>query len=289
MKIDLHCHSSYSDGQLSFEALLQKALALNLTHLAITDHDNFVGYQQFQLSKIRLSCKEDIKTRLALYTGLEISCRWSNTDIHIVGLDFDINNPELNAAMLAQQSRRTDRANKVAQKLEKQGFANALAGARSFAKGEMIGRPHFAEFLVDAGYVKDTKQAFDRYLGQGKSCYQATAWPDIAEAVAWIKAAGGKAVLAHPTRYKMTATKLRRLVAYFVEHGGQALEFVGGAGNKDSQQFLTSLCKEHGLMASAASDFHHEQQVWQQLGRTGEISNSLTGVWESFSEPFAWI
>lgn len=285
MKIDLHCHSSWSDGQLSFEALLQKAFDLELTHLAITDHDTFAGYQVFQNSK-RLTNQGHI---LALYTGLEISCRWSNMDIHIVGLDFDIKNTMINSAMFAQNKCREERAEKIADKLEKQGFLNALEGARVFAKEGVIGRPHFAEFLVANGHVKDMKQAFDRYLAQGKSCYQASAWPDIAEAIMWIHSAGGKAVLAHPTRYKMTATKLRRLVAYFAENGGQALEFVGGAGNKDSQQFLISLCKEHRLMASAASDFHHEKQIWQQLGRTGEIPSLLKGVWESFGEPFARI
>jgi 3',5'-nucleoside bisphosphate phosphatase len=135
--------------------------------------------------------------------------------------------------------------------------------------------------------VKDTKQAFDRYLGQGKSCYQLTEWPDVGEAVQWIKQAGGKAVLAHPMRYKITATKLRRLVAYFAENGGDALEFVGGTGNKDSQQFLKLLCESHKLIASPASDFHNEQQVWQHLGNTGEIPATLKGIWEDFGEPFA--
>jgi predicted metal-dependent phosphoesterase TrpH len=175
----------------------------------------------------------------------------------------------------------------MAYKLSKQGINGALEGAKELASGGAVGRPHFAQFLVNNHHVKDFKQAFDRYLGQGKSCYQVTEWPDIAEAIDYIQKAGGQSVMAHPTRYKMTATKLRRLIAYFAENNGQALEFIGSSGSKDSQQFIASLCKEHDLLASPASDFHSEQQVWQQLGRTGDIPRSIKGVWQCFGEPFA--
>ena len=279
-KHDFHCHSNYSDGELSFDALISKAQNLGLQQLAITDHDTIAGYQ-------KLSIEQNPSGALQLFTGVEISCRWANADIHIVGLDFDINNTELVTALAQQNNKRDERAERMGQKLAKLGIEGALLGAKALANGGAVGRPHFAQFLVNNNHAKDLKQAFDRYLGQGKSCYQVTEWPDVAEAIGWIKAANGKAVMAHPTRYKMTATKLRNLVAYFAENGGQALEFIGGSGSKDTQQFIASLCKEHNLLASAASDFHSEKQVWQQLGRTGEIPRNLRGIWQDFGEPFA--
>ncbi len=190
------------------------------------------------------------------------------------------------AAVKSQASLRRKRAENIAQKLEKKDVINAFAEAEKLASGQAIGRPHFAQVLIQQGLVKTQNQAFDRYLGIGKSCYCQSDWPDIADVNAIIKEAGGFSVLAHPTRYKMTASKLRRLVTYFAQQGGDALEFVGGSGSKDSQQFLRNLCEEHQLMASPASDFHSEKQVWQKLGRVGEIPKAITPVWEVFKEPF---
>src|SRR5690606_20896919 len=138
----------------------------------------------------------------------------------------------------------------MAAKLEKKGARDILNHAREFAGEAALCRPHFARALIEQGLVSSQKQAFDRYLGQGKSCYQACEWPDFATTVAAIRDAGGVAVLAHPTRYRMTASKLRRMVKDFVEHGGQGLEFVGGSGSKDHQAFLKALCLQHALLAS---------------------------------------
>lgn len=274
MKADFHCHSSCSDGQLSPQAVLNKAIDLELEALAITDHDSIAAYQH--LAQVDAYDKQG---SLQLYSGVELSCRWASTDIHVVGLGFDLAHPELLALLDEQAKKREHRAVLIARKLEKKGAKNVLEGARAHARGAALSRPHFAQVLIDQGMLSTQKQAFDRYLAQGKPCYQATDWPDIAEAVNLIKRAQGIAVLAHPTRYKMTASKLRRLVSYFAESGGQALEFVGGSATKDKQAFLKSLCQQHQLMASPASDFHSEQQPWQQLGRTGDLPKTIVPVW----------
>ncbi len=286
MKIDLHCHSSCSDGTLRFEELLSKALDLDIECLAVTDHDTIQGYaDKNTYPGLDLGNSEEVS--LKLHTGVEISTQWHGHDIHIVGLDFDPKNECLKDTLQEQDKKRESRSELIAAKLEKKGFKGALERARAIAGKAQIARPHFAEFLVQEGHVSDYKQAFDRYLAQGKPCYQSTDWPDIAEAIAVIKEASGIAVMAHPTRYKMTATKLRRMVAYFVESGGQALEFVGGSGFQDAQAFIKELCLEHHLMGSPASDFHSESQVWQKLGQTGQIPKDVKGVWEDFGEPFA--
>jgi predicted metal-dependent phosphoesterase TrpH len=279
MKVDLHCHTHCSDGELSPVALIEKARTEGVQLLAITDHDSIDAYRELEHLLAEDSGAEDF----SLYSGVEFSTQWGGHEIHIVGLDFDLEHRELIELIKRQKEKRQTRARSIAKKLEKEGVENAYEGARAVAAGEIIARPHFAQYLIDIEFVKDQKQAFDRYLGIGKSCYQKPDWPDITEVTAAIKGAGGYAVLAHPTRYKMTATKLRRLVAFFVEADGDAIEFVGGAASKDSQQFLKLLCQQHDLMASPASDFHSEKQVWQSLGRVGEIPSSIKQVWECFS------
>jgi len=309
MKIDLHCHSNCSDGQYSFTDLLQKAHSLSINSLAITDHDTIQGYLDLKAQSTHASDQffnlenrtwhdhtshtqrqpSSEQPSLKLFTGLEISTTWSGLDIHIVGLDFDPKNNDLSQMLMLQNQKRADRAKNIAKKLDKQGIFGSLQGAKSIAQSANVARPHFAQYLVDQGKVKNIKQAFDRYLAQGKPCYQPTQWPNIAEAISLIKSAGGIAVMAHPTRYRITATKLRQLVKDFAEYGGQAIEFIGGSNHKDSEKFLTELCQTHRLWASPASDFHTDKQIWQRLGQTGTVPKIITGVWEHFGEPFAYI
>lgn len=282
MKVDLHCHSFCSDGEHSPLELIDKAKSTGLNILAVTDHDSIEAYQKY----FSQSAESQGETPLNLHTGVELSCQWASHEIHIVGLDFDIKHEVLLSAIESQKNLRHQRAENIAQKLEKKGVKNALQEAQQLASGQAIGRPHFAEVLINQGLVKTHKQAFDRYLGIGKSCYCSSEWPDIAEVNRIIKEAGGFSVLAHPTRYKMTASKLRRLVSYFAQQQGDAIEFVGGNGSKDSEHFLRGLCEEHALMASPASDFHSEKQIWQKLGRVGEIHKALKPVWQAFGHPF---
>ncbi len=269
MKADLHCHSNCSDGELSPLELIERARHLGLQHFAITDHDTVAAYAQL----------EHIETGdLNLHTGIEFSSMWSGRDIHIVGLDIDIEHPALLNAVEAQNQRREKRAQAIANKLEKAGVKNALDCAIEVAGKAQLGRPHFAQVLIAQGKVKNHKQAFDRYLAMGKSCYVASEWPSIEEICRVILTAGGVPILAHPTKYKMTATKLRALVKDFTNAGGKALEFSSGQSNKDSQAFLKSLCLEHKLKASPASDFHSDHQSWAKLGRVGELPADIACV-----------
>lgn len=285
MKIDLHCHSDASDGQLSPAALISKAIEKKISVLAITDHDTLCGYHDLraQLEMRQLFTPADA---LNVYSGVEISCLWSNMDIHILGLDIEIEHPLLLEALEQQKILRWQRAERIAKKLEARGIKNALEESRRFAKGDNIGRPHFAQLLIEKGKVKNFKQAFEQYLGPGKQAYSSCDWPEIEQALKWIKAAGGQGVLAHPLRYRLTAAKLRRLVQYFKDSKGDALEFSGGIHNKDKLLLLEHLCRHHELAVSLGSDFHSEEYSWQQLGTTAMLPDGLSGVWESFGKPF---
>jgi len=285
MKIDLHCHTDASDGQLSPVALISKAVEKQISVLAITDHDTLRAYRDLRVQNEVGQFAMPANT-LSLYSGVELSCLWSNMDIHVIGLDIDIDHPLMLEALAQQKLLRLQRAERIGKKLEARGVKNALEESWRFAKGDNIGRPHFARLLIEKGRVKDFKQAFEQYLGPGKQAYSSCEWPEIEQALKWIKEAGGQGVLAHPLRYRLTAAKLRRLVQYFKDSGGDALEFSGGIHNKDKLLLLSHLCQHHDLAVSLGSDFHSEDNSWQQLGVTAAMPAGLRGVWEAFGQPF---
>lgn len=278
MKFDLHCHSTASDGKLTPIQLLEQALEAELELFAITDHDTVAGYDALcQQSEL-------LGQHLTLVSGVEFSTQWSGVGIHIIGLDFDPRHDVLMDFVERQRVVRKDRAFSLDQKLEKLGMPNTLQGALQYC-GDLgqIGRPHFAQYLLDQGYVKTTKQAFDRWLGNGKVGDIKAGWPTVEEAVACINAAGGVAVLAHPLRYKMTFSKLRRLMMVFSEVGGAAVEVVGHQSAVDKKQQLIKVVKQLGLAVSGGSDFHDPEWRWSQLGKIEDLPSDLTPIWHLFN------
>lgn len=281
MKVDLHTHTTASDGSLSPKDLLASAIENEIALLAITDHDTVAGVRSLLLD----SSGHDLEsTGIKVLAGVEISTQWKGSDIHIVGLNIDLENEELNGSLRNQAALRLRRAKQIALKLEKYGMEKVYERVLEIAGGENIGRPHFAQYLIEQNKVKDFKQAFSQYLAQGKKAYVKTEWPDIADAISWIKAAGGLAVLAHPARYKLTASKTRVLVGYFAENGGSALEFNGPSSKSEKDKLLLALCDQHKLAVSLGSDFHHKESKWQRLGFTIPLPDNYQGVWELFCE-----
>ena len=272
IKVDLHCHSRASDGQLSPEDLLLRARAQEIELLAITDHDCIDGY---------LQVSEDSEA-LRLIAGVELSCVWGKTLIHIVGLNMNTDDPQLRQGLASQQQAREDRARQIGDRLASKGFSGGYAFAKQRAGNSQIGRPHFAQFLVEKGHVASEQQAFKRYLGAGKIGDVKNRWPAMAEVVGWITAAGGIAVLAHPLYYKMTNTKLKALIADFKEAGGKAIEVVSGRQPRDRSDYLARLADEFGLYASAGSDFHRPQPYGCELGGQPALPKSCRPVWEQF-------
>lgn len=268
---DLHCHSTASDGALSPEDLVKRAVAQGVEVLALTDHDGTEGIVAAQQAADALP--------IQLIHGVEISVTWRHKTLHIVGLNIDINHAELQAGLASLRAYRLQRAMLIARRLEQAGIAGAFNGASRYASETMLGRLHFAQFLVDAGHAKDTKDVFKRYLVRGKPGYVPGEWVDLTSAVHWITAAGGQAVLAHPARYKMTRMQLRKLLTDFIDCGGVGIEVCSGNQHGDEVKHLAAVAKEFNLFASCGSDFHTPEQSWTELGRIATLPDSVTPIW----------
>ena len=218
MRIDLHSHTTASDGRLDAEQLIDRALSFDLDVLAITDHDTVealsAAHQYIQ----------DKQLPLQLIDGIEISTVWQNKDIHIVGLNIDRHSEALQALITKQQLHRESRAELIAERLQKATREGVLEEVKVIAGSAPITRAHFAKWLVDNGYAKTMQQVFKKYLTRNNPGYVPPTWCSIADAVAAIHAAGGLAVLAHPGRYDLTAKWLKRLLTAFVEAEGDAME-----------------------------------------------------------------
>lgn len=276
MKIDLHSHTHFSDGHLSPKELVDRAHNMQVDVLAVTDHDtvdSIAPVVEYQASQ---------KRALKIIPGVEISTSWHNFDIHILGLNLDYQDPTLLERLAQQSERRELRARKIDEKLQKAGVSGTLALARKFAGVGQITRAHFARAMVTNGVVSDLDAAFRKYLGKGKKAHVKPQWIDIAEAVTWIHDAGGKAVLAHPGHYDMTAKWLRRLLNDFVSAGGDGMEVTHSHLSPDKRQLLTELAVEHNLDGSVGSDFHYPNR-WTELGRNLNIPDILRPIWHDWS------
>lgn len=269
---DLHCHSNASDGALSPTELVQRAHEHGVTSLALTDHDTVVGLSEAQVAATAAG--------IELIPGIELSTSWQNKCFHIVGLGIDPAYPPLAEATRNLQIMRTERAEKIAEKLEKKRIPGALAAVKKAAGNGMITRTHFADFLLSQFHVSTQQEAFDRYLGAGKDAYVATIWAEMELAVNWITGSGGVAVLAHPLRYKLTASWMRRLLAAFKEAGGLGIEVVTGRYNSDEIKLVAGYAKRFELAGSVGSDFHSPANQWVELGRLAPLPENVKPVWE---------
>ncbi len=274
MRVDLHSHTTASDGSLSPAELCLRAVAQGVDLLAITDHDTVNGYCE-AADWLR---GQDLP--LQLLAAVEYSCVWKNISVHVVGLGIDAEHAATQAAGVYFRDARRERAAMIGAKLTKLGMPGSLEGALALAGASQIGRPFFARFLVAQGYVRSEDEAFDRYLGAGKPGDIRLLWPELAEVIAWIRAAGGVAVLAHPNKYRLTATRLRRLVADFKAYGGEAIEVVVGRQPADTTAFMAQLCRQNELAGSVGSDFHKPGQVWCELGRIDDFPVACEPVWK---------
>jgi len=251
-----------------------RAKEQGVTHLALTDHDGTEG--------IQLAQQAAFAAGIELITGVEISASWHGATIHIVGLGIDIENVVLQQGLTALRSYRKQRAEKIASKLEKAGITGALDGAKCYASETMLGRVHFARFLVEQGHAKDMQDVFKRFLVKNKPGYVSGDWATLEDAVMWITQAGGQAVIAHPARYKMTASKRRRLVAQFKEYGGVGLEVSSGSQHPEEVKTMARLAAEFELFASCGSDFHSPDNARTELGQFTQLPVTVTPIWSQW-------
>ncbi len=273
MIVDFHTHSLPSDGALAPIELLRRAKAAGVKQFALTDHDTTAGYMAVR----HTSEAEEI----GLISGVELSCRWATTTIHVVGLVFDADAPEMTAMVEQLTQAREERAEKIAARLAGVGIDDALEGAKAIANGSQIGRPHFATWMAEADAVDSVAEAFDKYLGAGKIGDVKMFWPPLSDVVQAITRAGGVAILAHPLKYRLTGMKLRALINDFKAAGGGAIEVLNGRQPETDLKRLSQLAEGNGLMCSVGSDFHRDFEYGPKLGIDVERLPNGAYVWDT--------
>lgn len=270
---DLHCHSTTSDGLLAPAALVERALANGVDLLALTDHDELGGIDEAAAAAQALG--------LAFVTGVEISVSWSDDQtVHIVGLNLDHRHPLLVAGLARVRSGRDARAGRMAAELAKVGIDGAYEGALKYAGNQaLISRSHFARYIVARGFAPDVKTVFEHWLAKDKPGYVRHTWAQLPEAVSWILAAGGIAVIAHPGRYRLSGAERRALYGAFKDCGGAGIEVISGASNEAEMREIAGIARAFGFLASRASDFHGPGESCVDLGRMARLPADLKPVW----------
>lgn len=276
LDVDLHCHSTVSDGALVPVAVVARAVTQGVNVLALTDHDEVGGLR---------AAREAAETAgIAFVNGVEVSVTWRGTTVHIVGLRIDPENGTLLLGLESVRSGRVGRAERMGAELARAGIPGTFEGALKYAGNRgMVGRTHFARYLVEIGAVSDTRAVFRRYLVPGKPGYVPHEWTELGIAVGWIRAAGGRAVLAHPGRYGLSAGAMGDLLREFREAGGEAIEVVTGSHSPDQYAHFAAMAEKGGFLASRGSDFHSPGEGNADFGRLPPLAAHLEPVWHDWA------
>jgi hypothetical protein len=276
LNIDLHCHSSVSDGLLPPAAVVARAAASGVHVLALTDHDDVDGIAEAQVAAEAAG--------IMLVPGVEISVTWEARTIHVVGLRVDPADAALAEGLGTIRRGRLERAKGMGDDLAKAGIEGAYAGAFAHAANkQMLGRTHFGRWLVAEGHAPDLRTAFRRYLTRGNPGYVEHEWTTLAHAVGWIRGAGGVAVLAHPARYDLDARTLHRLLDAFRAQGGEAIEVITASHHPSEYGKYADLARAFGLKASRGTDFHAPGEG-VELGRLPALPHYCQPVWRGWPE-----
>lgn len=276
LNIDLHCHSNVSDGVLPPADVVVRAAANGVHMLALTDHDDVAGIAAAQVAADAAG--------LTLIPGVEISVSWGGQTVHIVGLRVDPVHPVLAAGLADIRRGRIERAHRMSDDLARSGIAGAYEGAYDFAVNkEMVGRTHFARWLVTGGHAPDMRTAFKRFLTRGHPGYVEHEWTSLENAVGWIRASGGMAVVAHPGRYAFNARELHLLLDAFRALGGEGIEVITGSHHPSEYGKFADLARAFGLKASRGADFHAPGEGID-IGRLPALPHYCQPVWQGWPE-----
>ncbi len=270
MIIDLHMHSTASDGVFTPEALVDLAVGkMGVDVLSLTDHDTVAG--------VEAAAKAAQGLGVRFIPGIEISAQWGSTCIHIVGLGVDIHNAELLETTTALCDKRDRRAVEIGRRLEALGWPGMFEAALKKTYTQMnISRLHFAKSLLEVGAVKNMQEAFDKYLAAGRPAYVAAPWGSVADTVELIHRAGGVAVLAHPGRYRFKNDwELDSLVEGFVEAGGEGIEVISGSQSPSFTPKCISWAHRYRLLCSCGSDFHSCDGIRPMPGTQGQLTKDM--------------
>jgi 3',5'-nucleoside bisphosphate phosphatase len=276
LNIDLHCHSNVSDGVLSPAEVVARAAANGVHALALTDHDDVAGLTAAQAAAARLG--------VTLIPGVEISVSWGGQTVHIVGLRIDPRHPDLATGLHDIRLGRIDRARRMADELAQHGIVGAYEGADSYAANkQMVGRTHFARWLVSQGHAPDLRTTFKRFLTRGQPGYVEHEWTSLENAVGWIRASGGMAVVAHPGRYAFNARQLHLFLDAFRALGGEGIEVITGSHHPSEYGKFADLARAFSLKASRGADFHAPGEG-VDIGRLPALPHYCQPVWQDWPE-----
>ncbi len=275
LDIDLHCHSSISDGVLTPTQLIDRAAQRGVRVLALTDHDDIAGLNEARSAAATKN--------ITLINGVEISVSWRGRTIHILGLNINLDYQPLVEGLSSIRDGRKQRAENIAAELEKIGIENSLEGAyANTGERGLIGRTHFARFLIEKGYAKDMKSVFKKYLVKGKPGYTHHEWAALSEAIEWITGSGGIAAIAHPARYGLGKNVLNDLLDEFCALGGTALEVISASHTPQQVEAFAVHARSRHLLVSCGSDFHGPGESHYDLGQLPELPSGCTPVWRDW-------
>ncbi len=256
--IDLHMHSTFSDGTLTPEALAALAGGFGLTAIALTDHDSMAGTERFLAA-----CE---KEGLRGVSGVEISAQVSKGTMHILGYFVDHNDEALERELARIRNGREIRNQEILEKLRALGCELEWDEVAALTDEDVVGRPHFAMALQARGYVRDKTEAFERYLAKGKPAYAERFRLGPAESIAAIRQAGGVPVLAHPFTLQLGDSALRKVLGEFREMGLQGMEVYYSEHSPDMEETYKRMAGELGLAMSGGSDFHGDVNPRIRMG-----------------------
>ncbi len=275
-QIDLHCHSTISDGTLPPHELVAHAAKSGIKVLALTDHDDVSGLQAAR----EAATQHDIQ----FINGVEISATWKKRTLHIVGLKIDAENKALKTALDKVRIGRDARAQEMAAGLAKVGIHGAYEGANAIAKQSILTRSHFAQFLVQNGNAKDVKTVFKKFLVKGKPGFVDHQWMTLQEAVDLIIGAGGSAVIAHPGRYDLGRINMLELMQEFRSYGGAAIEVITGSHTPPQYQQFAKIAHQFSLKCSIGSDYHGYGLSHMAMGSVPNLPVGCVPVWDDWPE-----
>jgi len=262
MKIDLHTHSYYSDGVLSPKEIVEKAVNAKCDFLSLTDHDSVEGLTE--------ASKYSKYLDLGFINGVEISAKHNSQSIHIVGLGINPKETTLIEGLQKNNNFRIERAKKISEGLFKAGINKAYEKASLISQTKYITRTHFAQMLIQEKICPNMSSVFKKYMTGNKPGSVKGEWASSKEVINWIHKAGGLAILAHPLRYRMTLTKLKKIVNELMLLGLDGLEIVNSYSRSEDIKITKMIADENKLLYSSGSDYHGWSNQTIELGGTPE-------------------
>lgn len=263
--IDLHVHSTASDGSYTPSELVNYAITKNLSAFALTDHDTTAGIDEAMAEAFRIN-SSDAKDVIRVIPGIELSAEHHGKDIHILGLNIDYKNKEFNRQVEIYRKSREERNHKMTALLQKNGFNITPEMLKNHFGDAVITRAHYAILMVEGGYVKDKNEAFDKYLNPDCPCYIPRTKITVTDAVKLILAANGKPVLAHPLLYHLSSKELDSLVSLLTDSGLQGIEAIYSSNKGSDETNMRNLAQKYNLFITGGSDFHGIAKPTLDLG-----------------------